>query len=129
MSRDGLERLTCASSAEGVLGVAFDGTNVVLVAPNGDVSISLIRTLSEADTLLMFNALNWTLHAIGIEIQPKDLAAGELQVKSGRSLLRYTDGMVVEAKGDAKRAEKVTKAVEEGKAVGAGLPAAGATMS
>ena len=102
---------------------------MVLVAPNGDVSISLIRTLSEADTLLMFNALNWTLHAIGIEIQPKDLAAGELQVKSGRSLLRYTDGMVVEAKGDAKRAEKVTKAVEEGKAVGAGLPAAGATMS
>ena len=119
--------MTCATNAEGVLGVAFDGTNVVLISTNGDVCISLIRTLSEADTLLMFNALNWTLHAIGVEIQPKDLAAGELQVKAGRSLLRYTDGMVLDAKGDTKRAEKVTKAVEEGKKAGVDAAAAATT--
>ena len=55
------------------------------------------------------------------------LAAGELQVKAGRSLLRYTDGMVLDAKGDTKRAEKVMKAVEEGKK--AGVAAAAATTS
>jgi len=122
--------LTCATNAEGVLGVAFDGTNVVLIAPNGDVSISLIRTLSEADTLLMFNALNWTLSSISLEIVPKDLAAGELQVKVGRSLMRYTDGMVVEAKGDDKRADKVMKAIEAGKAPDAGVAGgAEATMA
>jgi hypothetical protein len=114
-SKDGLERQTCAFNSEGVLGIAFDGTNVVLIAPTGDVSISLMRTLSEADTHLMLNSLNWTLHSIGIELIVKDLAQGELQVKVGRSLVRYSDGMVVEGKGQTTRAEKVMEAVQVGK--------------
>lgn len=98
-----MQRQTCYLNNEGNVAITLDGTDVVQIAPNGDVKIHLSGKRDDE----LIESLNYTLSPIGVKLTKK---GEELSVSDGRALVRYHDGIVLGGKGNMYRGTMVMNA-------------------
>lgn len=103
-----MQKQECEMGEDGSVIIKYEGLEMVVIAPNGDVTINTFGRHERA----VAKSISFTLGVIGIKLSTKNMQSYddplvEWNVSDGFSLMRFHDGIVIKGRGQTSRGKTV----------------------
>lgn len=103
-----VQKQECERDDSGSVIIKYDGLDMVVIAPNGDVTINTYGRHERA----VAKSISFTLGVIGIKLSTKNMQSYddplvEWNISDGYSLMRFYDGIVIKGRGQTTRGQAV----------------------